>query len=287
MSERVGFIGLGLMGTPMVRRLLAAGHAVTVWNRSPDKMAPLLAAGAVAAPDRAAVAHGSDVLMLCVSDTAAVEHVMFGAGGASAGLRAESVVVDFSSIRPDATRRFAAHVGAQGAAWIDAPVSGGPTGAAAGTLAIMAGGHDDAIARVRPLMAALCSRFTHMGPSGAGQTTKLVNQVIVGACFATLAEAMRLAEAAGVDAARIPACLQGGFADSIPLQVFGPRMAARAWTPALGHTETMVKDMDTALELAAKLGAALPMATTAAALLHRLAIREGGEVEPSALVLGG
>lgn len=285
MSEVVGFIGAGLMGTPMIRRLLAAGHKVLVWGRSAERLAAVLEDGAVLADGPADLARGCDVVMLCVSDTDAVEHVVFGANGLAAGLHAESVVLDFSSIQPEATRRFAARIAPTGASWVDAPVSGGPPGARAGTLTVTAGGESDAVERVRPIVAHLAGRLTHMGPVGAGQTTKLVNQVIVGSSFATLAEAVRLAAAAGVDAGRLTECLKGGFADSPLFQAYGPRMAARDWTPPLSRASTMVKDLRTAREVAGAEGVSLPMAAQALALLEDLAARLGGDVEPSALVL--
>ncbi|HWK45931.1 MAG TPA: NAD(P)-dependent oxidoreductase [Stellaceae bacterium] len=284
-SETIGYLGVGLMGAPMVRRLLAAGYPVAVWGRTPDKLAPVLAAGASPAEGPADTARRCSVLMLCLTDTKAVEHVIFGPGGAAEGLAPGSVVVDFSSIQPAATREIATRIARDhGVAWVDAPVSGGVPGAEQGTLAIMAGGTAEAVERVRPIVTHLANRFTHMGPSGAGQTTKLVNQVIAGCSFAVIAEAIRLAKEAGVDAARIPECLKGGFADSLPLQVFGPRMAAGEWNPALGYTYVLMKDLDTAKDLAREVGAPLPMASVAAELMRMLIARVGPLEEPSALV---
>lgn len=285
MSEEIGFIGLGLMGTPMTRRLLAAGQRVTVWNRSPAKLAPLLAEGAKAAGSAAALGERSTVVLLCVSDTKAVEEVVFGPQGVAEGLRPGSLLVDHSSIEPEATRRMAARLGSERkSGWIDAPVTGGVPGAVAGTLAIMAGGEAGEIERARPLLAPLCQRLTHMGPVGAGQTTKLCNQLIVGCTLAALAEMTRLALDAGIDAGRLPECLKGGFANSILMQLFQPRLAARKFSPPVGHVSTIMKDLDTILALGRETTTALPMAATAAQLFRQLIARGAAELEPSALI---
>ena len=281
----LGFIGVGLMGRPMVLRLLDAGHRVTVWNRSRDKLAPVVARGASAADTPAAVARAADVVMICVTDQRSVHDVLFGADGVAAGGAPGKIVVDFSSIAPAAAREYAARLETECAmGLVDAPVSGGVPGAQKGTLAIMAGGKAEHIERVRPLIAPLAQRFTRMGDSGAGQATKLCNQVIVGSLLPVLAEAVRLAEAAGVDAAMLPEALRGGWADSIPLQVFVPRMAARAWDPPLGAADTMLKDLDNALALAGELGVTLPMLRDAAERYRVLAARAMGGQDPSALV---
>ena len=265
----LGFIGMGLMGAPMTLRLLRAGYKVAVWNRSPGKLAPVVAAGAVAVDSPAAVARAAGVVFLCVTDTEAAEAVVFGPQGVAEEAAPGTVLVDFSSIRPDATRAMAARLAAAtGMAWIDAPVSGGVAGAEDGSLAIMAGGDAAAIESVRFVVGHLCARFTHMGPSGAGQSAKMINQVIVGSTLAVLAEAVNLAQRAGIDAGRLTEALAGGFADSRPLQLFVPRMAERRFSPPLGHIHTMLKDLDTATDLARHAGAALPMATTAAELLR-------------------
>jgi 3-hydroxyisobutyrate dehydrogenase len=211
---KLGYLGLGLMGTPMSRRLLKAGHQVTIWNRSQGKMAPLVEAGATAAATPRDVMTSSDIIFMCVTDAAAVEEVIFGRDGLSSAPGIGKLVVDFSSIHPDAARDLATRLkDANGAGWIDAPVSGGTKGAEEGTLAIMAGGEAADIERVRPYVLSMARRFTHMGPTGAGQTTKLCNQVIVGCAMAVLAEATRLAVNAGIDANRLPEALAGGFAD--------------------------------------------------------------------------
>ncbi len=281
----LAFIGTGLMGAPMALRLIDAGHKLAVWNRSRDKLAPLLARGAVAEASPAAAASGAEMVMLCLTDTAAVEEVVFGPEGVAAGIGRGRTVIDFSSIRPEATRRFAERLKRErGAGWIDAPVSGGVPGAERGTLAIMAGGESSDIERARPLVAPLCSRFTHMGPSGAGQTTKLCNQVIVGCNLVVIAEAIKLAQSAGVDATRLPECLKGGFADSLPLQIFGARMASGRYDPPLGASEILLKDLDTACDLARQTVTALPMASLASAFFRLLKARGGGKLDPAALI---
>jgi 3-hydroxyisobutyrate dehydrogenase len=282
---QLAYIGLGLMGAPMARRLLAAGLRVAIWNRSREKLAPLIERGARAAASPADAAREAEFVMICVSDTAAVEEVVFAANGVAEGIARSAILIDFSSIKPEATRRFAQRLKAErGAGWIDAPVSGGVPGAEQGTLAIMAGGEAADIDRARPIVQQLCSRFTHMGPSGAGQTTKLCNQIIVGCNLAVIAEAFRLAQKAGVDATRLPDCLKGGFADSLPLQIFGARMASGRYDPPLSTADILLKDLDNALELAREATAALPMASLASALFRLLKARGRGKEDPAALI---
>ena len=273
-TPRLGYVGLGLMGGPMARRLLAAGYGLTVWNRHPAKLQALAGAGAEPAASAADVARASDIVFTCLTDTAAVEAVVFGPDGVAAGARAGSVLVDFSSIRPDAAAAFAARLRAEaGMGWIDAPVSGGVPGATNGTLAVMAGGAQADFDRVAPVVAHLAGRFTLMGPNGAGQTTKLINQLIVGCGIAVMAEACQLAEDAGIEPARIPQALAGGRADSPILQQFLPRMAARDHQ-VQSRVAIMVKDLTTVMDEARRLGSALPM-TGLATELHKILARRG------------
>jgi 3-hydroxyisobutyrate dehydrogenase-like beta-hydroxyacid dehydrogenase len=282
---RLGFIGLGLMGRPMCERLLAAGYSLTVWNRSAAKLDALAAKGAQRADSPAAVARASDIVMMCVTDQRAAESVLFGVEGVAAGGAPGKLLVDFSSIAPASARAFAARLEAEcGMGLVDAPVSGGTAGAGQGTLAVMAGGKAEHIERVRPVIAHLAQRFTRMGDAGAGQVTKLCNQVIVGCLFPVIAEAVRLAEAAGVDANALPHALKGGFADSLPLQVFGPRMAARNFDPPLGTVSVMLKDLDNASAVAQAQRVSLPMAHAAAALYRALVAQGRAACEPSELV---
>jgi 3-hydroxyisobutyrate dehydrogenase len=280
MSDLLAYIGMGLMGLPMAKRLLAAGHRVKVWNRTAAKCAPAVEAGAVLAGSAAEAARGAPVVFMCLTDTKAVEAAVFGPGGIAEGIAHDAVLVDFSSMSPEATRDFAARLLAErGAHWLDAPVSGGVPGAEAGTLAVMAGGDASAFARAEPYVRAMAQRFTLMGPSGAGQTTKLCNQVIVGSLMCVLAEATRLATNAGIEAARLPEALAGGWADSKPMQICVPRMAKGVYDPPLGHAYTMLKDLDTARLLAVREGSPLPFASLAAETFRTLIAREGDEAD--------
>ena len=281
---KLGYIGIGLMGRPMTLRLLAAGHEVTVWNRSREKLAPVVEKGAKAAASPAEVASKAEIVMMCVTDQRAAEEVLFGPKGLAEGAHRGLTVVDFSSIAPASAREFAQRLAEKGVGLVDAPVSGGVPGAEKGTLAIMAGGREEDVERVRPVVMHLAARFTRMGDSGAGQTTKLCNQIIVGSLLPILAEAVRLAEAGGVDAKRLPEALKGGFADSLPLQIFGARMAARTFEPSIGAATLMLKDLGNAADLAAKLGVELPMVERALERYRKLKAAGGIERDPSVLV---
>ena len=281
---KLGYIGIGLMGRPMTLRLLAAGHEVTVWNRSRDKLAAVVAKGARAADSPAAVARAAEIVMTCVTDQHAMQEVLFAADGIAAGAKPGLLVVDFSSIAPAAAREFSGRLEKSGVGLVDAPVSGGVAGAEKGTLAIMAGGKAEHVERARPVVMHLAQRFTRMGDSGAGQTTKLCNQVIVGSLIAVIAEAVRLAEAAGVDANMLPEALKGGFADSLPLQVFGARMAARTFEPSIGAVSIMLKDLENAAAVAKEKTVPLPMARTAAELYRLLAAQGKAEKEISTII---
>jgi 3-hydroxyisobutyrate dehydrogenase len=279
-AEKLGYLGLGMMGFPMTRRLLSAGHDVTVWNRSAGKAAALVEAGAKAAAQPRDVAASVGIIFMCLTDADAVEEVVFGHDGIAAVEGKGKLVVDFSSIHPDAARSIAARLKvANGVAWIDAPVSGGTVGAEQGTLAVMAGGEAADIETVRPYVLAMARRLTHMGPIGAGQTTKLCNQVIVGCAMAVLAEATRLAVNAGIDATRLPEALAGGFADSIPLQLFVPRMAQGIHSPPFGHIATMLKDLDTVVDVAQHNSSPVPMAALAAQLFRLAKSARGADAD--------
>ncbi|MDW8469594.1 MAG: NAD(P)-dependent oxidoreductase [Burkholderiales bacterium] len=280
----LGFIGIGLMGKPMVLRLLAAGYEVRVWNRTREKLAPVLEKGARPMESPAALARACEIVMMCVTDQHAAEAVLFGPAGVAEGASPGTLVVDFSSIAPQAAREFARRLEEKGVGLVDAPVSGGVPGAENGTLVVMAGGAPEHIERVRPVVMHLAQRFTRMGDCGAGQTTKLCNQVIVGSLLPVIAEAVRLAEAAGVDATRLPEALEGGFADSLPLRIFGARMAARRFEPPLGAAATLLKDLENAAALARERGVPLPMARTAAELYRLLEAQGRSGEDPAVLV---
>lgn len=283
--EKIGFIGIGLMGRPMVLRLLQAGHPVSVWNRSRNKLAPVLAAGAVAADDIAGLLAASDLVLLCLADTAAVEAVVFAPGGVAECGAPGKLLVDLSSIEPAATRDFAERLHmACGMHWMDAPVSGGVSGAEAGTLAIMAGGSSEDVQRAQPVLAAFSRQVTHMGATGAGQITKICNQMIVACNALVIAEMTALAQRAGVDAAKIPQALQGGFADSRPLQILGPEMANRQFEPVKWKVRTLLKDLNMAVDLARLGDSAIPMSGLAAQLMQCHGSRGYLDADPATLV---
>jgi 3-hydroxyisobutyrate dehydrogenase len=279
-AERLGYLGLGMMGIPMARRLVNAGYEVAVWNRSTEKAKALIEAGAKLAADPRSVADSASIIFMCVTDAAAVEDVVFGTNGLAGVPGAGKLVVDFSSVHPDAARDIAGRLkAANGMGWIDAPVSGGTKGAEEGTLAVMAGGEAADVERVRPHVLAMARRLTHMGPIGAGQTTKLCNQIIVGCAMAVLAEATRLASNAGIDAGKLPEALAGGFADSIPLQLFVPRMVQGIHSPPLGHIATMLKDLDTVADVAQATSTPVPMATLAGQIFRLGKAARGADVD--------
>lgn len=284
---RIAFIGTGLIGTPMVERLLECGRQVTVWNRTRDKLAPLLAAGATEALSARECAVGAALVCLCLTDTTAVEEVMFGANGVAGVLNDTQLVIDLSSIAPDATARMATRLREHcGAHWLDAPVSGGTPAARAGRLIVFAGGDADDITRAAPVFDAIAQRVTHMGGHGAGQLAKSCNQQLVACNLMVIAEMIAFAERAGVEASRLPAALAGGWADSLPLQVFGPRMAANVDTPRLGAVSTFRKDIEQVVRLAEEVGADIPI-TYAALSEYRRAIAEvdvGPDADASRLV---
>lgn len=280
---KIGFCGLGRMGVPMAKRLLQAGHEVHVWNRSPGPLRDLQAAGAHVCATPRALGERCAWVALCLFDAGAVRDVVFGVDGlAQAG--SLELLIDHSSIPPAETREFSERlVRANGAVWLDAPVSGGTGGAAAGTLAIMVGGPADVCDQAAPLLMAYASRVTHMGPTGCGQVAKLCNQTIVTATIAAIAESVALAQDAGVDAARLAEALAGGWADSTLLQIFVPRMT-QAPGAAQATLDTMLKDLDTVAALARDQGTAMPVAT-AAGQSYRLASRQGlGAEDASQLI---
>lgn len=265
----LGFAGIGLMGLPMCRRLLAAGYPLTVWNRNPAKCAPLVAAGARQVASPSELCEHADVVMLCLADTAVVREVVFGPAGVAEGAKGGQLLVDFSSLEPTATREMAAQLLSQtGMAWLDSPVSGGVVGAEAGTLAIMVGGEAADLERVRPVLLNLGQRVTHMGGVGAGQVTKACNQMIVACNALVIAEVVALAEQAGVDARLIAEALAGGFADSKPLQILAPQMAESRFEPVKWHVRTLLKDLDTAVKFSREQGSATPISGLAAQLMR-------------------
>ena len=285
----IGFCGPGLMGAPMVRHLLRAGHTVWVWNRTREKAQALSADGAHVVDRARDLATHAQAVFLCVSDTRAVESVVFGPDGllgedpAAAGAGRVRWVVDHSSIAPGATREFAARAASARIGWVDAPVSGGVPGAQAGTLAVMTGGAAADVSAVEPLIRAYAARVTHMGDTGAGQMTKLCNQAIVCATVAGIAEAVGLAQAAGLDAARLPEALEGGWADSVLLRTFVPRMTEAGMAP-IGSLKTFQKDIDTVAAAAQSAGAVMPVLGAVQQVLRLGAAMGLGEADLAAFI---
>jgi 3-hydroxyisobutyrate dehydrogenase-like beta-hydroxyacid dehydrogenase len=239
----IGFIGLGLLGQAMALRVLQQGLPLVVWNREPERCAKVAAAGAVVAESPAEVAARCRTVCLCVIDGDAVQDVVFGPDGLAQAPRVPRRIVDFSTVPPDQTRALALRARELDMRWIDAPVSGGPSAAAAGTLTIMMGGANDDIAAAEPVLAAVASRRTHVGVAGSGQEMKVINQALVGGTAVLLAEALTLARRMGLPLDRVPACLEGGLADSIGLQKLWPRMAAEDFEPPSGRAAQLLKDL--------------------------------------------
>jgi 3-hydroxyisobutyrate dehydrogenase len=281
----LAFAGIGLMGLPMSRRLLAAGFPLSVWNRNPAKCESLVDAGAQVVVRPGDLCHEADIVMLCLADTAAVREVVFGPGGiVETGLPGQ-LLVDFSSCEPAATREMAIELEERcGMRWVDAPVSGGTPGAEAGSLAIMAGGATEDIERLRPILAHLGQRLTRMGEVGAGQVTKVCNQMIVACNALVIAEVVALAERSGVDAGLLAPALAGGFADSKPLQILAPQMAESRFEPVKWHVRTLLKDLDTAVKLSREQGSATPMSGLAAQLMRLHGSQGNLERDPATLV---
>ena len=252
---RIGFIGIGIMGEAMVRRLLDLGYSVTVWNLEPERLGTVVPQGAVAARSPADVAAASDIVMLCVLHMAAVERCILAKDGVAAAGRGPTMVIDFSTADPGGTRQVAAKLASlTGAGWIDAPVSGGPQLARTGGMTVMAGGSEADFAKAKPILHQMAGNVTLMGPVGAGQTTKVINQAIVGTGYVLMAEALMLAEAAGIDAARLPQCLAGGHADSSLLQRLYPQMQQRAFEPPSSYARQLLKDLKAVSAFAQGLG---------------------------------
>ncbi|APC20465.1 NAD(P)-dependent oxidoreductase [Pseudomonas protegens] len=281
----LGFAGIGLMGLPMCRRLLAAGYPLTVWNRNPEKCAPLVAAGARQVATPAQLCADADLMLMCLANTEVVREVVFGPEGIAQGARAGQLLLDLSSLEPTATREMAAELAAsRGVAWVDAPVSGGTPGAEAGSLAIMVGGAATDVERVRPVLLTLGQRVTHMGAVGAGQVTKACNQMIVACNALVIAEVVALAERSGVDARLIAEALAGGFADSKPLQILAPQMAESRFEPVKWHVRTLLKDLDGAVKFSREQGSATPISGLAAQLMRLHGGQGYLEKDPATLV---
>jgi 2-hydroxy-3-oxopropionate reductase len=282
--EHIGFIGLGVMGKPMAKHLVAAGHHLTVYNRSRGAVDELVAAGAAAAGSAAEVAKASTVVITMLPDTGDVERVLTGSDGVLAGLQSGAVVIDMSSISPVVTERLAATVAEKGGAMLDAPVSGGEIGAINAALSIMVGGEEAVFNRVRPILAVMgnAEKIVYIGRSGAGQICKICNQVAIGGALAGVSEAFALAKKAGVDAARVRQALLGGFAASHVLEVHGERMLIDNYKPGF-RAKLYQKDMRLANEAASANGVSMPANAVVSQLLNALIASGGADLDYAAL----
>lgn len=282
-ATRIGFIGLGIMGKPMALNLRKAGYALWVYGRRPTTMEPLIAAGATACRSAAEVAAATEVIIVMVADTPDVEAALFAPDGIAGSARPGSVLIDMSTIAPQATRGLAKRLATQGVEMLDAPVSGGEIGAIQATLSIMVGGKPTVFEAVRPLLAAMGKNIVHVGDHGAGQVAKAANQIIVGLTIEAVAEALTLARESGVDPARVREALMGGFAGSRILEVHGERMLKGDFTPGF-KVRLHRKDMRIALEAGQERGLGLPGAALVADQFDALMAQGDGELDHAALV---
>lgn len=280
--ERVGFVGLGTMGAAMAANVARAGFTVSAWNRTPGRAPELDALGVRRVDSPSAVAGASDVIVSIVSDTPDVEAVLFGPGGVAEGVARGSLVVDMSTISPSATRDFAGRLAERGVAMLDAPVSGGSEGALKGTLSIFVGGAADDLARARPLLEVMGRTITHVGPIGAGQAVKAVNQVILAGAYLGVAEGIVLALKAGLDVDGVIAALSGGAAQSWVLSNRSGRMIANDY-PLGFKTALHRKDLGIALSMARELGAELPVSALCEAIEGELTAAGHGDDDMSAV----
>ncbi len=280
--ERIGFVGMGTMGTAMAANLRRAGYEVTVWNRTPGRAASVMALGAREAATPAEAARDADIVVVCVSDTPDVEAVLFGPQGIAEGLAAGGLVIDCSTISPSATSGFAARLADAGIAFVDAPVSGGSEGARQATLTIFVGGEPAAVERARPVLETMGKTITHFGPAGSGQAVKAVNQVVISGVYLAVAEGMVLAMRAGLDPDAVVSALGGGVAGSWILANRSGKMIRNDY-PLGFRTSLHLKDLTIALELARTLGVTLPVTALAAQLEAGLVARGYGDEDMSNL----
>ena len=284
MAERIGFIGLGVMGKPMAKHLIGAGHTLTVHNRSRGAVDELAAAGATGAASPAEVARASKVIITMLPDTPDVERVLTGPDGVLAGIAGGTTVIDMSSISPIATERLAKLVADKGGSMLDAPVSGGEIGAINASLSIMVGGDEATFHRMKPILDVMgnAERVVYIGRSGAGQICKICNQVAIGGALAGVSEAFALARKTGVDAARVRQALLGGFAASRVLEVHGERMLVDNYKPGF-RARLYQKDLRLANEAAAVNGVSMPATAVVAQLLNSLIATGGADLDYAAL----
>jgi len=282
-KPKLGYLGLGLMGSQMTKRLIKNGYQVTGFDPDPDKMSAAVANGVIAAASPAEVARASDIVQACVITTPALTEAIFGPNGIVEGGDADKIFVDHSTTIADKTRQLATRLKREtGMGWVDAPISGGPPAAGTGELAIMVGGNDDDVIRVQPVLDTL-GHNTHMGELGTGQVTKMVNQVLVLNNFTLLAEAVTLAKNAGIDPAKVPQALKGGYADSPMFRRFFPRMIERDFDPA-GYARQVLKDLDMVVDLAQQTNTPVPMSSQSTALYRVLIAKGHSELDATAIL---
>ncbi len=283
MSERIGLVGAGVMGGAIGTRLLETGNALTVFDIIPEKVAALVERGATAARTAAEAARGNEFVITSLNSSHIVRQAAFGKDGIADGAAKGTLIIDMSSIEPEATREFANLAGERGLDWVDSPLSGGAPKALTGDLTLMAGGAAADVERAHRALRHVASNYTHMGTAGAGQTTKLINQVLCGLGFLAVAEATQLALDAGVDAKKIPQALKGGRADSALLQEYLPRFATKDYRRT-GRIDNMVKDLNAVNDLARQTGTSMPM-TALCAEIHRMLTAAGLGGEDQAVVM--
>lgn len=272
-KNKVALIGAGAMGGAIGTRLIETGNQLTVFDLDAEKVAALTSLGAQSASTAAEAASVSDVVILSLNSPKIVRIAVFGKDGVAAGAKPGTLIIDMSSIDPEATKELAADAAQKGLRWVDSPLSGGAPKALVGQLTLMAGGSEKDVADAHRVLRHVASNYTHMGPCGAGQTTKLINQVLCGLNFLAVAEATQLALDAGVDAAKIPQALKGGRADSAILQEYMPRYVARDYRRT-GRIDNMVKDLNGAQDLARRTNTAMPL-TAVCAEVHRMLTAAG------------
>ena len=272
-KNKVALIGAGAMGGAIGTRLVETGNQLTVFDLDAEKVAALTGMGAQSADTAAEAASASDVVILSLNSPKIVRIAVFGKDGVAAGAKPGTLIIDMSSIDPEATKELAADAAEKGLRWVDSPLSGGAPKALIGQLTLMAGGSEKDVADAHRVLQHVASNFTHMGPCGAGQTTKLINQVLCGLNFLAVAEATQLALDAGVDAAKIPQALKGGRADSAILQEYMPRYVAKDYRRT-GRIDNMVKDLNGAQDLARRTNTAMPL-TAVCAEVHRMLTAAG------------
>ncbi len=273
MTQRIALIGAGAMGGAIGTRLVETGNTLTVFDLDAERVLALVAKGARSAGSAAEAVSVSDYVVSSLNSPSVVDAAVFGPDGVAEGAMPGTLIIDMSSIDPLATKALAARATEMGLRWVDSPLSGGPQKALTGELTLMAGGEAVDVEEAHNVLKHVSSTYTHMGPSGAGQTTKLINQVLCGLGFMAIAEATQLASDAGIDVAKIPKALKGGRADSVLLQEYMPRFFARDYRRT-GRIDNMVKDLDGAQDLARQTNTAMPL-TAACAEIHRMLTAAG------------